>query len=54
MRARPSPEGIVGRIGFAIRGTLTGQDSAQGTIRLVARFYRSEREWNACDTLDGR
>lgn len=46
--------GIVGRIGFAIRGTLTGQDSAQGTIRLAARFYRGEREWNACDSLDVR
>lgn len=46
--------GLVGRIGFAIRGTLTGRDSAQGTIRLVARFYRGEREWNACDSLDVR
>jgi hypothetical protein len=46
--------GIVGRIGFAIRGTLTGRDSAQGTIRLAARFYRGEREWNACDSLDVR
>jgi hypothetical protein len=46
--------GIVGRIGFAIRGTLSARDSAQGTIRLVARFYRGEREWNACDTLDVR
>ena len=46
--------GIVGRIGFAIRGTLTGRDSAQGTIRLVARFYRGERQWNACDSLDVR
>lgn len=46
--------GIVGRIGFTIRGTLTGRDSAQGAIRLVARFYRGEREWNACDSLDVR
>jgi hypothetical protein len=46
--------GIVGHVGFAIRGTLTGRDSAQGTIRLVARFYRGERQWNACDTLDVR
>jgi hypothetical protein len=53
--ASPSyARGIVGRIGFAIHGTLTGRDSAQGTIRLVARFYRGERQWNACDSLDVR
>jgi hypothetical protein len=46
--------GIVGRIGFVIRGTLIGQASAQGTMRLVARFYRGERQWNACDSLDVR
>jgi hypothetical protein len=44
--------GINGAIGFAIRGTLTGAGSAQGTIRLVARFYRAGYQWNACDTLD--
>ncbi len=54
-RAAPSyPGGIVGRLGFAIRGVMTGPKSAQGTIRLVARFYRGEREWNACDSLDVR
>jgi hypothetical protein len=46
------PGGIVGRIGFAIRGTLLPRGAAQGTIRLVARFYRGERQWNACDSLD--
>jgi hypothetical protein len=52
--SRSYARGIVGRIGFTIRGTLTGRDSAQGAIRLVARFYRGEREWNACDSLDVR
>jgi hypothetical protein len=54
-RADPSyPNGVVGRIGFAIHGTLSGRmnTTAQGTIRLVARFYRGEQEWNACDSLD--
>jgi hypothetical protein len=46
------PGGIVGRIGFAIRGMLLSRGAAQGTIRLVARFYRGERQWNACDSLD--
>jgi hypothetical protein len=44
--------GIVGRIAFTIRGTLISKDAAQGTIRLVARFYRGEQQWNACDSLD--
>jgi hypothetical protein len=46
------PSGITGAIGFAIRGTLTGAGGAQGTIRLVARFYRGGSQWNACDSLD--
>lgn len=44
--------GLVGRIGFALAGSWTGADAAEGTIRLVVRFYRGEREWNACDSLD--
>jgi hypothetical protein len=52
-RGSPSyPGGIVGRIAFGLRGRITGRGSAQGTIRLVARFYRREQEWNACDSLD--
>jgi hypothetical protein len=46
------PDGVVGRIAFTIRGTLIAKDAAQGTVRLVARYYRGEREWNACDSLD--
>jgi hypothetical protein len=46
------PNGVVGRIAFTIRGTMSGNGAAQGTIRLVARYYRGEREWNACDSLD--
>lgn len=46
------PGGIVGRAGFALSGTITGSGSAEGTVRLVARFYRGERQWNACDSLD--
>jgi hypothetical protein len=52
---RASPRfagGIVGRVAFTIRGTLTSPGAAQGTIRLVARFYRGEQQWNACDSLD--
>jgi hypothetical protein len=45
-------DGVVGRIAFTIRGTVIGKGAAQGTIRLVARYYRGEREWNACDSLD--
>jgi hypothetical protein len=44
--------GVVGRVAFTIKGTLIGKDSAQGTIRLVGRYYRGEREWSACDSLD--
>ncbi len=44
--------GVVGRIGFALQGALAGTDRARGTVRLVVRFYRGEREWNACDSLD--
>jgi hypothetical protein len=52
-RSSPTYEdGVVGRIAFTIRGTVIGTDGAQGTIRLVARYYRGEREWNACDSLD--
>jgi hypothetical protein len=46
------PNGIVGRVAFTFRGTFTGRSSAQGTIRLVGRFYRREQESNACDSLD--
>lgn len=46
------PGGVAGAIGFAIRGTLTADGGAQGTIRLVARFYRAGYQWNACDSLD--
>ena len=45
------PDGVVGELGFAIRGTLTA-GAAQGTIRLVARFYHGAQQWNACDSLD--
>lgn len=52
-RSHPTfPSGVIGRVAFSIRGTLIGEDAAQGTIRLVARYYRGEREWNACDSLD--
>lgn len=52
-RASPTyKDGVVGRIAFTIRGSLIGKDAARGTIRLVARYYRGEREWNACDSLD--
>lgn len=44
--------GTIGRIGFSIYGTITGRSTADGTIRLVARFYRGEEQWNACDSLD--
>jgi len=44
--------GVLGQVGFAIRGTFSGHDAAQGTIRLLARFYRGERQRNACDSLD--
>jgi hypothetical protein len=51
--AKPSyANGTVGRVGFAIRGTFTGRRTAQGTLRLVGRFYRGERQWNACDSMD--
>lgn len=52
---RSSPtydNGVVGRIAFTIKGTLIGRASAQGTIRLVGRYYHGEQEWNACDSLD--
>jgi hypothetical protein len=52
---RSSPtldHGVVGRIAFTIRGTLIGKNAAKGTLRLVARYYRGEEEWNACDSLD--
>jgi hypothetical protein len=52
-RANPGFSGrIVGRVAFTLRGTRMDRLSAQGTIRLVARFYRREEEWNACDSLD--
>ncbi len=52
-RASPTyTDGTVGRVAFALRGLITSRASAQGTIRLVGRFYRREREWNACDSLD--
>lgn len=52
-RSSPTyPGGVVGRIGFAMRGTFTGAGAAAGTVRLTARFYRDERETGACDSLD--
>lgn len=52
-RGEPSyPDGVLGRVAFALRGTITGRGSAQGTIRLVGRFYRRAQEWNACDSFD--
>lgn len=52
-RSSPTfPDGVLGRVAFTIRGTLIGKGAAQGTIRLVARYYRGEREWNACGSLD--
>jgi hypothetical protein len=52
-RASPTyTNGEVARIGFALRGRFTGPSTAFGTVRLVARFYRGEREINACDSLD--
>ncbi|MBV9605532.1 MAG: hypothetical protein JO027_10510 [Solirubrobacterales bacterium] len=52
-RGSPSyPDGVVGRVAFTIRGTFTASGAAQGTIRLVGRYYHGEREWNACDSLD--
>lgn len=52
-RASPTyKNGEVGRVAFTIRGTLTANGTAQGTIRLVGRYYRGEQEWNACDSLD--
>jgi hypothetical protein len=52
-RANPTyPDGIIGRTAFALRGTITGHSSAEGTIRLVGRFYHREQESNACDSLD--
>jgi hypothetical protein len=44
--------GVVGRVAFTIKGILSGKDSAQGTIRLVGRYYRGEQQWSACDSLD--
>jgi hypothetical protein len=44
--------GVVGRIGFALAGSWDGHGGAQGTVRLVARFYRGERQSGACDSLD--
>lgn len=46
------PGGVLGRIAFMMHGRLTGQGSALGTVRLVARFYRGEEEQAACDSLD--
>jgi hypothetical protein len=43
---------VVGRVAFTIRGTLIGKNAAEGTIRLVGRYYRGERQWSACDSLD--
>jgi len=43
--------GIVARAAFLLSGRFTGPASAQGTVRLVARFYRGGREWSACDSL---
>jgi hypothetical protein len=44
--------GTVGRIAFVMHGQLTRSGSAEGTVRLVARFYTGEQETGACDSLD--
>ena len=44
--------GIVGRIGFAMRGTLGRGGFAQGAVRLAARFTRGQRQLSACDSQD--
>lgn len=48
---RPS-HGEIARLALTLRGTLTGRDAAQGTVRMVTRVYFDERENLACDSRD--
>lgn len=42
----------IAHVALTLRGTLTGRDSAQGTVRLVTRFYYGSAESFACDSRD--
>ena len=42
----------IAHLALTLRGTFTGRHSAQGTVRLVARFYIGEKEAFACDSRD--
>jgi hypothetical protein len=42
----------IAHLAMTLRGTFTGRHSAQGTVRLVARFYDGETESFACDSRD--
>lgn len=44
--------GDIAALALTLRGTLTGRDAAQGTVRMVTRFYYGERESSACDSRD--
>jgi hypothetical protein len=46
------PDGETGHVAFMLRGRLTGPGAAQGTVRLVARFYYGEQRQSACDSHD--
>jgi hypothetical protein len=42
----------IAHLALTLRGTFTGQGSAQGTVRLVTRFYNGPTQSYACDSRD--
>jgi hypothetical protein len=42
----------IAHVAVTLRGTFTGRGSAQGTVRLVTRFYNGPTESYACDSRD--
>lgn len=44
--------GVHARAEFSLRGTLTGRGSAEGTVRLTARFFAGNTPYTVCDSRD--